>query len=104
MELTPLQTELLRLLRLAVNGKQGARVVYHTEWLGYLPFGLYRWINDADGEDISNAFPSEWCLDWSQRDLEALEKAGYLSKIDEWDNANDDCETTTTYEFVEPGA
>jgi len=95
MDLTALQTDLFRCLRLAVEGKRDRRVVYCSEWLGYLPFGLYHWV-DADGHDISRTFPLEWC----RQDFEALEKAKLLAKIDEWKNPNDECETKVTYEVA----
>ena len=72
--------------------------VYHTEWLGYLPFGLCHWLV-ADGNDISRSIPSDWASDWSSEDLVALEREGLLKRIDEWTNPEDHCETTVTYEL-----
>jgi hypothetical protein len=97
MQLTALQAELSRRLRTAVETNPNRRIVYCTEWLGYLPFGLYHWL-DADGQDISRTFP--W--GWSRCDLEVLEREGVLAKIDEWTNPNDECETKTTYEVTLP--
>ena len=95
MDLTGLQTNLLRCLRSAVETKSNRRVVYCSEWFGYLPFGLYHWV-DADSQDISLTFPREWC----RRDLEALDKAGLLARIDEWKNPIDEYETKVTYEVT----
>src|SRR3954463_1625298 len=97
MELTASQADLLRYLRLATQTERGLRVVYCSEWLGYLPFGLYHWI-EADGQDISTALP----LGWSGEDLKALETVGLLLKVDEWRKPTDELETKTTYEVTPP--
>jgi hypothetical protein len=93
--MTPLQTDLLRCLRSAVEAKPNRRVLHCSEWLGYLPFGLYHWMV-ADGQDISLLLPP----DWSRGDLEALQKAGLLVKVEQWENPNDECETKVTYEVA----
>jgi hypothetical protein len=97
MELTWIQAELLARLRSAVKEKQNRRIVYCAECLGYLPFVFYHWI-EAEGQDFSRSFPSDWCLDWSQTDMEALAKAGLLVKVDEWRNPSDEFDTKITYE------
>lgn len=96
MDLTLLQTDLLRCLQSAVEAKPNRRIIYCSEWLGYLPFGLYHWII-VDGRDISLMLPT----DWSRSDLGTLEKVGFLVKIDEWKNPNDNCETKVTYEVAQ---
>jgi len=93
MDLTAVQTDLLRCLRSAVEAKASHRVVYCSEWLGYLPYGIYHWV-EVEGQDISKTFPS----DWRRIDLEALEKVGLLARIDEWQNPNDEYDTKVTYE------
>jgi hypothetical protein len=93
MELTALQTDLLKRLQSAVASTTSRRVVYCSEWLGYLPFGLYHWVN-ADGQDISLSLP----CGWDRRVFEALEKAGLLAKIDEWKNPDHEYDTKITYE------
>jgi hypothetical protein len=99
MELTTTQTELLMCLRRAIQTKQCHRIVYCTEYLGYLPFGLYHWI-ETDGEDISAELRSESAFDWHREDLEALRARGFLTKIDEWTNPSDELETKTTFEVT----
>jgi hypothetical protein len=96
MVLTKLQVDLLKLLRAAVEDRPIRQVVYCTEWLGYLPFGLYHWIECGD-HDVSKNLPSNWCLDWSGTDLEKLAEGGFLMKIDEWQNPDDACHTKITY-------
>jgi hypothetical protein len=95
MDLTALQADLLRCIRSVFETNPTRRIVYCSEWLGYLPFGLYHWVQ-ADGQDISVTFP--W--GWSRKDLETLQKAGLLAKVDEWRNPDDECETKVTYEVT----
>jgi hypothetical protein len=97
--LTRLQTDLLDALRLAVETKQCHQFAYCTEFLGYLPFGFYHWV-EVDGQDISGTFPTEWCLDWGRQDLEALERVGLLRRMNEWQHPSDELETQTTYEVT----
>ena len=91
--MTALQTDLLRCLRTAVEAKRDRRVVYCSEWLGYLPYGVYHWV-EVDGQEISKTFPS----DWQRTDLEALAKAGLLAKIEEWQNPEDEYDAKVAYE------
>jgi hypothetical protein len=95
--LTALQTELLIRLRSAVAADPSRRVVYRSEWLGYLPFGCYHWVT-ANGQDISLSLPDEW----DRSDFEALASAGLLAKIDEWTNPNDEFERKIVYEVSSP--
>jgi hypothetical protein len=95
MDLTALQTDLLDRIRLAVETTHNHRVVYCTEWLGELPFGLVHWV-EVDGEEISTTFPS----DWQRSDLDVLDKAGLLTKVGEWQNPGDEFDTAITYEVT----
>ena len=102
--MTPLQQELARRLRQAATDTCGRRVVYRTEYLGYLPFGQYHWVTVAD-EDMSLACPDGW--GW--RDLEALADSGALVRVSQWVNPQDDCERESQYDVAagsdaEPGA
>jgi hypothetical protein len=91
--MTPVQQELARLLRrVAVDTR---RVVYRTEYLGYLPFGQYHWITVA-GEDVSLQCPDGW--GW--RDLEALADAGVLVRVSQWVNPRDDSERESQYDVA----
>ena len=97
MELTALQIDLLRRLRSAVEETPGRRVVYCSEWLGYLPYGLYHWV-EADGTDISKL----WLADWSSADLETLERLGFLAKVSVWQNPHDEWDEKVTYKVNGP--
>jgi hypothetical protein len=51
-------------------------IAYKSEWLGYLPFGVYHWV-EHQGKDFSSAFPAGWTLE----DLAILEQTGFLEKL-----------------------
>jgi hypothetical protein len=70
---------------------QTREIVHCSEWLGYLPYGAYQWI-ECDGRDVQDLPPL-----WEERDLEALEAEGFLEKLDAWVNPEDDFHTRTTY-------
>lgn len=95
MSLAPLQSQLLAVIQAAVEDRENRIVTYREEYLGYLPFGLYRWI---EAEETEISFPPDWSLDWSSRDLEALTQAGYLKRIAEWQNPEDRDEKSVSYE------
>ncbi|MBW3243257.1 hypothetical protein KUV57_11170 [Epibacterium sp. DP7N7-1] len=62
------QTALLLLISDAVKKSHGDRITYCSEWLGYLPYGLYHWI-EVDGRDISDQIPD---MDGISADLQQL--------------------------------
>lgn len=94
MDLTRQQHEMLKQLLSALAGKQPQQFTYVTMYLGYLPFGQYHWIEVA-GQDLSTTFPTEWRFS----DLEALERAGYLSRVSEWQSPIDDLDCEITFEI-----
>ncbi len=96
MVLTIAQTQLLASLRMAVANMPSRNVVLVYEWLGYLPFGLYRWL-EIDGHCVSNDLLPD---DWSGDDVRSLEKAGLLKKVSDWQAPEDSCHTKTTYEVL----
>lgn len=93
--MTPIQQKLARQLRRAATNGGGTRVVYRTEYLGYLPFGQYHWITVA-GKDVSLECPEGW--EW--RDLEALADEGALVRITQSINQLDECERESQYEVI----
>lgn len=83
MALTGLQREMARLLADAwAAAGPGARIVYQSEYLGWLPYGQYQWV-DVEGargkDDASRRFPSGWEME----DVLALEGAGVLRRVEE---------------------
>jgi hypothetical protein len=51
MSLTKHQVKILELINVATNEHQVSEFTYKSEWLGYLPFGQYHWI-EVCGSDI----------------------------------------------------
>ncbi|QDT40156.1 hypothetical protein Pan241w_02120 [Gimesia alba] len=94
MELTYTQLKIVEQLLSALAGEPSREFTYVTEWLGYLPFGQYHWIEVA-GQDLSTTFPTEWQFS----DLEALERAGHLCRVSEWQNPNDELHRRIIYEI-----
>lgn len=93
--MTHLQVELAQLLRRETGELGGRRVVYTTEYQGYLPFGQYHWIT-VSGKDVSLACPDAW--GW--HDLEALADAGALVRVSQWVNPQDDYEQESQYDVA----
>jgi hypothetical protein len=73
------------------------RVVYRSEYLGYLPFGQYHWVT-VGGKDVS----AQWPWHWEDDDLDALAGAGELTRISAWVNPQDRCEVEVQYDLAEP--
>jgi hypothetical protein len=92
MKLSSIQLELYNQLLEASKTSQSDQIVYVSEYLGYLPFGVYHWVECA-GEKISNDFPT----DWQQTDLIALENAGLLVRLETWQNPEDEFHSKTTF-------
>lgn len=97
--MTAMQQELARQLHRAATETGGQRVVYRTEYLGYLPFGQYHWITVA-GKDVSLKCPDGW--GW--RDLEDLADAGCLVRVSQWVNPQDECDRESQYDVAEDDA
>lgn len=85
MSLNSKQQKIKEKLTLVSKSLKTETVTYSTEWLGFIPFGVYSHVECA-GKDISKELPSEWEL----QDLIALEKAGHLQKVSEWQNPADE--------------
>ena len=65
-------------IRRHVAALGAAELTYVTEWLGYLPYGVYHWL-EVDGRDVTDGMPDGWQL----ADLVHLEREGLLERIDE---------------------
>jgi hypothetical protein len=92
MKLSDSQQVILAKLQEATKSLSQREVAYCSEWLGYLPFGAYHWI-EVGGEDISKDFPAGW----QRADLQCLEQAGFLRKLSEWQDPNDEYHSKATY-------
>jgi hypothetical protein len=83
----------------AVAGSERREVVYQTEWLGYLPYGAYQWI-EAEERDVTSGMPPDWELG----DLLALEREGFLERLEEWRDPEDPQTLRRTYRVTSRGA
>ncbi len=79
---------LLEALRAAAGDRP---FVVVTEWLGYLPYGVYSWI-EVDGVDITSALPEV-----KGEDLAGLVAAGLIEEVDHRQTSDDEHDTKTTY-------
>jgi hypothetical protein len=95
--LTAMQVAIRDRIATAARSAGSARVVHCSEWLGYLPFGAYHWV-ECEGASISGDFPA----DWSSADLAALERHGFLKLISAWTDPDDEFHSKTTYEVYVP--
>ena len=66
-------------------------LVYKTEWLGYLPYGQYHWL-EVKGEDISLTL-----CDWTREDLIKLEDEGFLLELSQKVNPEKPEDRVITY-------
>jgi len=89
MALNQIQHNLLSLLQNALMNSPDNTFVYHLDDLGFPPSVFYVWIT-VDGSDITSKNLSDWDFGWSRRDLITLEDEGFIIKIDEWENPDDD--------------
>ena len=60
-----------------------------TEWLGYLPYGLYIWITNMP----DSAFPAPW----DTGTMKHLAATGYLDRLDYQVSDDDEYDTRTRY-------
>ncbi len=72
------QDKLLKLIIKQCKQYNSDTFEYITEYLGYLPFGQYQWL-EIDDDIICNNFK----IDWKFRDIKELESKNYIIKIDE---------------------
>ena len=86
-------------IRDRIASARSPQIVYCSEWLGYLPFGVYHWV-ECSGTSISDDFP----IDWTAADLEALERHGFLTLVATWKDPADAFNTKVTYAVRAPSA
>ncbi len=71
-------------------------IIYRTEWLGYLPYGQYHWI-ECNGETLT----LDLGQDWELSDLEQLERLGLLTKLSDTTAKDDHTDRAVVYEIRE---
>ncbi|CAH0238247.1 hypothetical protein E3Z27_12705 [Pseudomonas mediterranea] len=80
------------LITAVVKARKSDEIVYQSEWLGYIPFGVYHWV-ECRGEDVSSDFPFGWSLE----DLAGLEQMGFLETLEAYENPEDSFDREITY-------
>lgn len=86
MALSDIQQGLWSRIRAVCSELRATEFTYRSEWLGYLPFGAYHWI-EIGANDIK-ALPSGW----SRGDLLALEAEGLVHCVESWQSPKDEFE------------
>jgi hypothetical protein len=92
MTLSKIQSELLQIITDGVIRHSASSVDYVSEWLGHLPFGQYQWI-ECNGHDITKGLSASWDRD----DVHALEEAGHLTQVTQWQAPDDECNIKLTF-------
>jgi hypothetical protein len=95
--LTPAQREILRLMREAAAGD--ARIIYRSEYLGWLPYGQYQGVEVAH-PGAERPVPLGLPSGWEMADILAIEQAGRLRRVSEKHEMEFD-EDEIIYELVE---
>lgn len=93
MSLNAMQRNLRDFIAAAATRLNCVEIIYCTEYLGYLPYGMYHWIDFNGATDVMNRFAEEW----SGTDLKALEQVGFLELLGCYENEQDSSETKTNY-------
>jgi hypothetical protein len=75
-----------------VTSSESDEITYRSEWLGYLPFPVFHWI-EYQGESFSSDFP----FDWSLEDLVSLERTGFLETLEAYENPEDSFDRDIRY-------
>ncbi|WP_214511719.1 hypothetical protein [Pseudomonas brassicacearum] len=75
-----------------VTSSESDEITYRTEWLGYLPFPVFQWV-EHQGESFSSDFPFDWTLE----DLVSLERTGFLETLEAYENPEDSFDRDIRY-------
>lgn len=82
-------------IRAAVATSDSDEITYRSEWLGYMPFPVFRWV-EHQGKDFSGDFPADWTLE----DLASLERAGFLEMLETYENPEDTFDRAVRYRVL----
>ena len=91
------QREILRVLCRVAREQGTHELKYVSEWLGYLPFGQYHWVEVGKDHHVEQGFPDGW----EERDLDRLEDAGLLELVDH--EERDETDSITIYRVTAAG-
>ena len=86
----------------AVRTSRGREIVFTSEWLGYLPFGCYCWLEHRNDEGVMQDIDLPFGT--GESDLKVLERRGFLEKIGERRNPVDTFDYRLTYRVHPAGA
>jgi len=75
MQLSPHQEVLLEAIKLASKSHGTDDLIYKSEWLGYLPYGQYHWLEVA-GKEVNIGIS-----DTLKGDLDTLESLNVLERL-----------------------
>ena len=93
------QAAILRVLVEACEREGAEEIILRSEWLGYLPYGVYCWVVVGATSDVVAQFPGP--LDSS--DLDAMVAAGWLERVRHEVFSKDGMDTDTTYRLTRMG-
>jgi hypothetical protein len=79
----------------AVKTSCDREIVFTSEWLGYLPFGCYCWLEYTNEEGVIQDIDMPFGC--GERDLAALERHGFLQKTGERRNPDDSFDYSLNY-------
>jgi hypothetical protein len=83
-----------------VCDRQGTdEIVYASEWLGWLPFGAYHWIDIGKEMGIESRFPNGW----ERADLDELVDAGCLDRLEVVESGPVPADVHITYRLTARG-
>jgi hypothetical protein len=73
MQLSEHQEKLLQIIDAETKAHQTDQFIYKSEWLGYLPYGLYHWL-EIGGKEVKTESP-----DTLKSDLSELDKFNFIN-------------------------
>lgn len=76
MTLSKHQLKLLDVIKQLIERSLEDEIIYKSEWLGYLPYGVYEWI-EVNGKDITTSINAETL----RQDLQVLEDEKLIAQL-----------------------
>ena len=95
MTMTLQQQKLLKIIQDEVSQSNTDKVYYRSEWLGWLPFGVYHWLQVGDKELKLDSVGTNNLLE----DLKRLVTEKYLTQIAYFQDENDEFELHIDYKL-----
>ena len=96
-ELTDGQRMILKVLVESCQEHQTDGVFrFVSEYLGYLPFGLYMWVEVGNDNNVDKSLPSRW----EREDIEAIARLGFAELIQKYVQSEDGMDYTIHYRLT----